>query len=107
MDKTAEPAAPPRRRGRPAGSSKGRKYTQVTAHLPPDLVRALDAQVQTDGIESRSEIIRIACSDLLRRRQQEGQPTKKEREAAFEGIYKTFFGDEAGGNRAGQRGDAD
>ena len=60
----------PRRPGRPRGSKKDRPHLQqITAHLPPDLVSALDRQAEAEGIDSRSEIIRLACADLLRRRE--------------------------------------
>ncbi len=57
-----------------------RNFGQVTVHLPPDLVAALDAAAGAEGLDSRSELIRRYCADGLRRREtrQAGRPPRAE-----------------------------
>ena len=41
---------------------------QITVHLPPDLVSALDHELAPLGMRSRSELIREACQAYLEER---------------------------------------
>ena len=55
--------------GEDAATSRRCQYDQVTVHLPPDLVKLLDAAVKEDfTLQSRSDLIRRFCADGLRRR---------------------------------------
>ena len=57
-----------RRPGRPRKRSpRGPQYDAVTVQLPPDLVSALDAATEAEGLDSRSEVIRLACRSYLKR----------------------------------------
>lgn len=58
------PTHPGRRKRAPNGTQR---YLQITVLLPPDLLAALDAQADADGIASRSNLIRKACQEYLRR----------------------------------------
>lgn len=55
------------RPSRPAPASAG--YVHVAAYLPPAIVKALDEEASAAGLPSRSEVIRRACVDYLRRRE--------------------------------------
>jgi hypothetical protein len=48
---------------------QGRQFHQITVLLPPDLVATLDAQAEAEGLDSRSDLIRRACGEYLRRRE--------------------------------------
>ncbi len=39
---------------------------QITVHLPPELVSALDYALEARGVRSRSELIREACQAYLK-----------------------------------------
>ncbi len=41
------------------------QFNQITVHLPPDLVAALDSKLEPLGMRSRSELIREACQSYL------------------------------------------
>ncbi len=57
-----------RRAGRPRKrSARGPRYDPITVQLPPDLVTALDAATEAEGLDSRSEVIRQACRSYLKR----------------------------------------
>jgi metal-responsive CopG/Arc/MetJ family transcriptional regulator len=57
-----------RRPGRPRKRSpKGRQYRQITVHLDRPLIEATDAQADTEGLDSRSALVRKALRDYLRR----------------------------------------
>jgi metal-responsive CopG/Arc/MetJ family transcriptional regulator len=58
------PTHPGRRKRAPNGTQR---YLQITVQLPPDLIAALDAQADADGVTSRSNLIRKACQEHLRR----------------------------------------
>ena len=58
------PGRPPKPKAAP-----GRKFAQVTVQLPPDLVADLDREAEAEGAGSRSELIRRACAEMLRRRE--------------------------------------
>ncbi len=59
---------PAKKRGRPKKrSGKGRFYVQTTTQLDRDLITRLDAHLSAEGMESRSELIRKACNEYLRR----------------------------------------
>ena len=59
----------PKKPGRP---KKTRTQTphlnQITVHLPPELVSALDQALEPKGMRSRSELIREACQAYLQPR---------------------------------------
>ena len=60
--------------GRPRKiTSHGSALNQVTVHLPPELVAALDGEINTLGLRSRSELIREACQSYLEQRQKQAQ----------------------------------
>lgn len=63
-----------KRPGRPrkARATKG-ALNQITVHLSPELVRALDDETSTLGMRSRSELIREACQRYLEQRHEEGR----------------------------------
>lgn len=46
---------------------------QITVHLPPELVSALDHALEPRGMRSRSELIREACQAYL---EQPGEPAE-------------------------------
>jgi len=57
-----------RRLGRPKKRSpRGPQYDKVSVFLPPDLVTALDAVTDAQGMDSRSAVIRLACRSYLKR----------------------------------------
>ena len=55
-----KPGRPPKRQ--PLESS----FNQITVHLPPELVSALDKELEPRGLRSRSELIREACHSYLK-----------------------------------------
>ena len=60
--------------GRPRKEvSYGNQLNQITVHLPPELVSALDEELSGSGMRSRSEIIREACHTYLDQRKEEAQ----------------------------------
>jgi Ribbon-helix-helix protein, copG family len=56
-------AVPPKKRGRPATG----RDPHLTARLPDDLLQALDRFAKREEL-SRSEVIRIAVADYLKRK---------------------------------------
>jgi hypothetical protein len=48
------------------------RYVQVTVLLPPDLVAALDTEAEQAGDRSRSQVVRRACGEYLRRPRKRG-----------------------------------
>lgn len=46
------------------------QLNQITVHLPPELVSALDNELEPRGMRSRSELIREACQSYLKPRQE-------------------------------------
>ncbi len=59
----------PRKPGRPRKvSAAGHSLNQVTVHLPPELVVALDSELTFRAGTSRSELIREACQTYLAQR---------------------------------------
>ncbi len=64
----------PKKPGRPRKTfSAGKPLNQVTVHLPPELVSALDREMGIAGIRSRSELIREACQTYLAQRKEHAQ----------------------------------
>jgi metal-responsive CopG/Arc/MetJ family transcriptional regulator len=60
--------------GRPRKlTAYGSALNQVTVHLPPELVAALDSELNALGLKSRSELIREVCQSYLAQRQQHTQ----------------------------------
>jgi len=54
--------------GRPRKRNpRGPQYDKVSVFLPPDLVSALDAATEAEGLDSRSEVIRQARRSYLKR----------------------------------------
>ena len=63
-----------RKPGRPRKvSAAGSSFNQVTVHLPPELVIALDSEVTLGAGTSRSELIREACQTYLAQRAEQRQ----------------------------------
>ena len=53
--------------------SRGSALNQVTVHLSPELVAALDSELNALGLKSRSDLIREACRSYLEQRQKQAQ----------------------------------
>ena len=60
--KTERPTGRP-----PKRNPRGAQYDKVSVFLPPDLISALDAATEAEGMDSRSEVIRQACRSYLKR----------------------------------------
>lgn len=61
-----ETQAAPRKPGRPKKQQPPKsQLNQITVHLPPELVSALDHALEPRGMRSRSELIREACQAYL------------------------------------------
>lgn len=58
------PPGRPKKKRAPNGS---RRYLAITLFLDPALITALDTQYEAEGLESRSELVRKACREYLRR----------------------------------------
>jgi metal-responsive CopG/Arc/MetJ family transcriptional regulator len=59
----------PKKRGRgtPRKEHQIRNQVPITGMLPPELIAALDAATERQGLVSRSEVIRRACVAYLDR----------------------------------------
>ncbi len=67
-------ALAPKKAGRPRKTQTSpRLSNQITVHLPPDLVAALDGAMAAQGMRSRSELIREACQSYLQQKKQDAQ----------------------------------
>ena len=56
----------PKKPGRPRKAQTQTPHlNQITVHLPPELVSALDHELAPRGLRSRSELIREACQAYL------------------------------------------
>lgn len=56
----------PKKSGRPKNKQPSvSTLDQITVHLPPELVSALDQELAPLGMRSRSELIREACQTYL------------------------------------------
>lgn len=67
-------SAAPKKSGRPRKTLTTKSpLNQITVHLSPELVRALDDEMDTQGMRSRSELIRAACQLYLTQKHQEEQ----------------------------------
>lgn len=64
----------PKKPGRPRKEDRlGSQLNQITVHLPPEMVSALDEELNGSGMRSRSEIIREACHTYLSQRKEQAQ----------------------------------
>jgi len=69
METSSNQSPEKRRRGRPRKPERFHNQFQFTLLLPRDLVTVLDEEAQRTGAGSRSEIVRRACAEYLRRAQ--------------------------------------
>ena len=65
----------PKKPGRPKKKQHSHSHlNQITVHLPPDLVSALDNELVPLGMRSRSELIREACQTYLDLHKEKAEP---------------------------------
>lgn len=72
MTDTTSPTTTERPKGRPGrprkrGANGIHRYVPITVSLDPDLIERLDERAEIEQLEGRSEIIRRACREHLRR----------------------------------------
>ena len=99
METQTSPKKPGRPKKRLPPTSR---LNQITVHLPPELVSALDNELEPRGLRSRSELIREACQAYLEPHQEPAETvslarrmqtfSREERQKVMSAAAETLVG---------------